>query len=160
MAFDGITIAAMVQELHRNLDGGRFNKIAQPESDALMITGKGANGQCRLLISASASLPLIYFTGKNKPSPLTAPNFCMLLRKHIGSARISSIRQPGMERVVEFELEHRNEMGDPCKKFLIVELMGKHSNIIFCDENRMILDSIKHVSSHMSSVREVLPGRD
>ena len=65
-----------------------------------------------------------------------------------------------MERVVEFELEHRNEMGDPCKKFLIVELMGKHSNIIFCDENRMILDSIKHVSSHMSSVREVLPGRD
>ena len=160
MAFDGVTIAAMVQELHRNLDGGRFNKIAQPESDALMITGKGANGQCRLLISASASLPLIYFTGKNKPSPLTAPNFCMLLRKHIGSARISSIRQPGMERVVEFELEHRNEMGDPCKKFLIVELMGKHSNIIFCDENRMILDSIKHVSSHMSSVREVLPGRD
>ena len=160
MAFDGITIAAMVQELHRNLDGGRFNKIAQPESDALMITGKGANGQCRLLISASASLPLIYFTDKNKPSPLTAPNFCMLLRKHIGSARISSIRQPGMERGVEFELEHRNEMGDPCKKFLIVELMGKHSNIIFCDENRMILDSIKHVSSHMSSVREVLPGRD
>ena len=160
MAFDGITIAAMVQELHRNLDGGRFNKIAQPESDALMITGKGANGQRRLLISASASLPLIYFTDKNKPSPLTAPNFCMLLRKHIGSARISSIRQPGMERVVEFELEHRNEMGDPCKKFLIVELMGKHSNIIFCDENRMILDSIKHVSSHMSSVREVLPGRD
>ena len=159
MAFDGITIAAMVQELHKNLDGGRFNKIAQPEADALMITGKGANGQRRLLVSASASLPLIYFTEKNKPSPLTAPNFCMLLRKHIGSARISRISQPGLERVVEFELEHLNEMGDPCKKILIVELMGKHSNIIFCDENRMILDSIKHVSSHMSSVREVLPGR-
>ena len=73
MAFDGITIAAMVQELHQNLDGGRFNKIAQPEADALMITGKGANGQCRLLLSANASLPLIYFTDKNKPSPLTAP---------------------------------------------------------------------------------------
>ncbi len=159
MAFDGITIAAMVQELHKNLDGGRFNKIAQPETDALMVTGKGANGQCRLLLSASASLPLIYFTSKNKPSPLTAPNFCMLLRKHIGSARISNISQPGLERAVEFELEHLNEMGDPCKKILIVELMGKHSNIIFCDENRMILDSIKHVSSHMSSVREVLPGR-
>ena len=66
MAFDGITIAAMVQELHQNLDGGRFNKIAQPEADALMITGKGANGQCRLLLSANASLPLIYFTDKNK----------------------------------------------------------------------------------------------
>ena len=160
MAFDGITIAAMVRELHRNLDGGRFNKIAQPEPDALVITAKGANGQQRLLLSASASLPLIYFIEKNKPSPLTAPNFCMLLRKHIGSARISGIRQPGLERVIEFELEHLNEMGDPCKKILILELMGKHSNIIFCDENRMILDSIKHVSSHMSSVREVLPGRE
>lgn len=160
MAFDGITIAAMVQELHKNLDNGRFNKIAQPESDALMVTGKGANGQCRLFISASPSLPLIYFTGKNKPSPLTAPNFCMLLRKHLSSARIGSISQPGLERVVEFELEHLNELGDPCKKYLIVELMGKYSNIIFCDENRMILDSIKHVSSHMSSIREVLPGRD
>ena len=159
MAFDGITIAAMVQELNKNLSGGRFNKIAQPEADELLITGKGPNGQCRLLLSASASLPLIYFTEKNKPSPLTAPNFCMLLRKHIGSARIGSITQPGLERVVRFELEHLNELGDPCKKQLIMELMGKHSNLIFCDENNMILDSIKHVSSHMSSVREVLPGR-
>lgn len=159
MAFDGITIAAMVQELNKNLKGGRINKIAQPESDELLITAKGPLGQCRLLMSASASLPLIYFTDKNKPSPLTAPNFCMLLRKHIGSARISEIRQPGLERVIEFELEHLNELGDPCKKLLIIELMGKHSNIIFCDEKRMILDSIKHVSSHMSSVREVLPGR-
>ena len=105
-------------------------------------------------------ISLIYFTGKNKPSPLTAPNFCMFLRKHLSSARIGSISQPGLERVVEFELEHLNELGDPCKKYLIVELMGKYSNIIFCDENRMILDSIKHVSSHMSSIREVLPGRD
>lgn len=160
MAFDGITIAAMVRELHLNLDGGRFNKIAQPEADELLITGKGANGQCRLLLSASASLPLIYFTSKNKPSPMTAPNFCMLLRKHIGSARVSDIKQPGLERVVEFELEHLNELGDPCKKVLIMELMGKHSNIIFCDDKNMILDSIKHVSSHMSSVREVLPGRE
>lgn len=91
---------------------------------------------------------------------MTAPNFCMLLRKHIGSARVSDIRQPGMERVVMFELEHLNELGDPCKKVLIMELMGKHSNIIFCDDKGMILDSIKHVSSHMSSVREVLPGRE
>lgn len=160
MAFDGITIHAMVQELNRNLAGGRFNKIAQPETDELLITCKGPGGQYRLLMSASASLPLIYFTEKNKPSPLTAPNFCMLLRKHIGSARISRIYQPGLERVIVFELEHLNEMGDPCKKQLIIELMGKHSNIIFCDDKNMILDSIKHVSSHMSSVREVLPGRE
>ena len=160
MSFDGITIAAMVQELNKNLQGGRFNKIAQPEGDELLITCKGPGGQHRLLLSASASLPLIYFTEKNKVSPLTAPNFCMLLRKHLGSARITDIRQPGMERVVEFELEHLNELGDPCKKVLIMELMGKHSNIIFCDDKGMILDSIKHVSSHMSSVREVLPGRE
>ena len=159
MAFDGITIAAMVSELNKNLSGGRINKIAQPESDELLITGKGANGQKRLLLSASASLPLIYFTGKNRISPLTAPNFCMLLRKHIGSARITAIRQPGLERVVEFELEHLNELGDVCHKVLIMELMGKHSNIIFCDDNNMILDSIKHVSCNVSSVREVLPGR-
>lgn len=159
MAFDGITIAAMVQEINQSLKGGRFNKIAQPEPDELLITAKGNNGQKRLLLSASASLPLIYFTEKNRISPLNAPNFCMLLRKHIGSARIAQIRQPDMERVVEFELEHLNEMGDPCKKLLILELMGKHSNLIFCDETLKILDSIKHVSSHMSSVREVLPGR-
>lgn len=159
MAFDGITIAAMVSELQTKLLGGRINKIAQPEADELMITAKGPTGNCRLLVSASASLPLIYFTDKNKPSPMTAPNFCMLLRKHIGSARIVSITQPGLERIIRFELEHLNELGDPCRKYLIVELMGKHSNIIFCDEQDMILDSIKHVSSHMSSVREVLPGR-
>lgn len=160
MAFDGITIAAMVRELNNNLAGGRINKIAQPEGDELMITTRGTEGQKRLLLSASASLPLIYFTEKNKVSPLTAPNFCMLLRKHIGSARIAGIRQPGLERVVEFDLEHLNELGDPCKKVLILELMGKHSNLIFCDDKNMILDSIKHVSSHMSSVREVLPGRE
>ena len=159
MAFDGITIAAMVQELHKNLDNGRFNKIAQPESDALMITGKGANGQCRLFISASPSLPLIYFTGKNKPSPLTAPNFCMLLRKHIGNARITDVTQPGLERIVRLELEHLDELGDLRQKSLVIEIMGKHSNIIFCDGTK-IIDSIKHVSAAVSSVREVLPGRD
>lgn len=159
MAFDGITFAAMVCELKKNLMGGRINKIAQPENDELLITGKGPEGSKRLLLSASASLPLIYFTSKNKVSPLTAPNFCMLLRKHIGSARIIDIRQPGMERVVEFELEHLNELGDVCRKVLVMELMGKHSNIIFCDDKKMILDSIKHVSCNVSSVREVLPGR-
>ena len=159
MAFDGITIAAMVKELNDYLAGGRINKIAQPETDELLLTCRGPKGNCRLLLSASASLPLIYFTQKNKPSPLTAPNFCMLLRKHLSSARFLSITQPSLERVIRFELEHLNELGDLCRKYLIIEIMGKHSNIIFCDEDYKILDSIKHVSSHMSSVREVLPGR-
>lgn len=159
MAFDGITIANIVHELNRNLLDGRINKIAQPETDELLLTIKTPGGQRRLSISASASLPLIYLTEGNKPSPMTAPNFCMLLRKHINNGRITKIWQPKLERIIHFEIEHLDELGDLCKKELIVEIMGKHSNIIFCNEAGTIIDSIKHVSSQMSSVREVLPGR-
>lgn len=159
MAFDGITIANIVSELNHTIVGGKINKIAQPEADELMITVKNNRTQYRLFLSASASLPLIYLTGENKQGPLTAPNFCMLLRKHIGSARILSVTQPGLERILIFELEHLNELGDICRKKLIVEIMGKHSNIIFCQEDDTIIDSIKHISANMSSVREVLPGR-
>ena len=160
MAFDGITIASLVHEFKSTLEGGRISKIAQPEKDELLIAIKNNKGNYRLQISASASLPLIYLTGRNKPSPMTAPNFCMLLRKHIGSARIVGISQPGLERIIEFEMEHLDEMGDLCRKKLIVEIMGKHSNIIFCKEDKTIIDSIKHVSAQVSSVREVLPGRE
>lgn len=159
MAFDGFTTAALVHELNDALCGGRINKIAQPEPDALLVTARGKDGQQKIFLSASASLPLAYITQKNRVSPLTAPNFCMLLRKHIGSARITGVTQPGLERVIRFHLEHRNDMGDLCSKVLVVELMGKHSNIIFLDEKEMILDSIKHIPGSVSSVREVLPGR-
>ena len=159
MAFDGITIANIVTELNQTITGGKINKIAQPENDELIITIKNQRKQYRLFLSASASLPLIYLTETNKPSPLTAPNFCMLLRKHIGSGKIIAIEQPGMERIIRFTIEHLNELGDLCTKYLIVEIMGKHSNIIFSNEKDQIIDSIKHVSAHMSSVREVLPGR-
>ena len=159
MAFDGITIANIVTELNQTITGGKINKIAQPENDELIITIKNQRKQYRLFLSASASLPLIYLTETNKPSPMTAPNFCMLLRKHIGSGKIIAIEQPGMERIIRFTIEHLNELGDLCTKYLIVEIMGKHSNIIFCNEEDQIIDSIKHVSAHMSSVREVLPGR-
>jgi predicted ribosome quality control (RQC) complex YloA/Tae2 family protein len=159
LAFDGIVIANIVKELQEHLIGGRINKIAQPEKDALLLTIKGKQGQERLFISANASLPLIYLTAKNKPSPMVAPNFCMLLRKHLNSARILSVTQPDMERIIQFEIEHLNELGDICTKYLIVEIMGKHSNIIFCNQDYTIVDSIKHISSMVSSVREVLPGR-
>lgn len=160
MAFDGIVIANMVKEMQSRLVGGRINKIAQPEHDALLLTIKGMAGQERLFISASASLPLIYLTPNNKTSPMVAPNFCMLLRKHLNSARILSISQPSLERIIQIEIEHLNELGDVCTKYLIVEIMGKHSNIIFCDNDFKIIDSIKHISGLVSSVREVLPGRD
>ncbi|MDY2700149.1 MAG: NFACT RNA binding domain-containing protein [Lachnospiraceae bacterium] len=160
MAFDGITIAAVVKELRDTLIGGRIYKIAQPENDELLLTIKTAEGgQRRLLISAGASLPLIYLTEKNKPSPMTAPGFCMLLRKHLQNGRITDITQPGLERIIHLHIEHLNEMGDLCHKRLIVEIMGKHSNLIFVNEEDSIIDSIKHISGMVSSVREVLPGR-
>lgn len=158
MAFDGIMTAALVKELSDTLTAGRIMKIAQPEKDELQLQIKNYDTY-KLLISADASLPLLYLTEENKQSPLTAPNFCMLLRKHFNSARILSITQPGLERIVDFKVEHLNELGDVCQKHIIVELMGKHSNIILTDETDTILDAIKRVSGMVSSVREVLPGR-
>ena len=159
MAFDGIVVANLVHELQEQLINGRIAKIAQPETDELLLTIKTPSGQKRLYLSASASLPLVYLTESNKPSPMTAPNFCMLLRKHIANGRIIDIYQPKLERIIHFTIEHLDEMGDLCRKDLIVEIMGKHSNIIFCTEEGSVIDSIKHVSAQMSSVREVLPGR-
>lgn len=161
MALDGVVIANLVKELQDTLLGGRISKIAQPEKDELLLTIKGqSREQYKLLLSAGAGLPLIYLTEQSKPSPMAAPNFCMLLRKHLNGAKILEISQPGLERIVNFKLEHLDELGDLQVKYLIVELMGKHSNIIFCDENLVILDSIKRINQFVSSVREVLPGRD
>lgn len=159
MAFDGVAIAGIVHELKNEILGGRVYKIAQPEADELLLTIKHTTGQKRLLLSVEASLPLIYLTEQNKPSPMTAPNFCMLLRKHLQNGRIIDITQPGLERIVHIWIEHLDEMGDLCKKDLIIEIMGKHSNIIFCQEDGTIIDSIKRVSAAVSSVREVLPGK-
>ena len=145
MAFDGVTIANIVYELNQELAGSRLYKIAQPEEDELLLTFKTKDGQKKLFLSADASLPLIYLTAESKPSPMTAPNFCMLLRKHLQNARVIAIRQPGLERIVQMELEHLDEMVDLCRKELIIEIMGKHSNIIFCNSDHMIIDSIKHI---------------
>ncbi|MBO5353379.1 MAG: NFACT family protein [Lachnospiraceae bacterium] len=158
MAFDGIVIANLAKELNDLLAGGRIQKVAQPEKDELILTIKQYDVY-KLFLSADASLPLVYLTDSTKPSPLTAPNFCMLLRKHFNSARIISITQPGLERSLDIKIEHLDEIGDLKVKHLIIEIMGKHSNIILCDENYVIVDSIKHISGFVSSVREVLPGR-
>ena len=159
MALDGIAIACMAKEIRERLTGGKITRIAQPETDALMLTIKNQKDTWKLFVSAGASLPLVYFTETNKPNPMTAPNFCMLLRKHIGGGRITGVSQPGLERILIFEIEHLNELGDVCKKKLIAEFMGKHSNLIFCQEDGTIIDSIKHIPASVSSVREVLPGR-
>lgn len=159
MALDGIVIAGVVHQLNQTILNTKIAKIAQPESDELLLTCKGPGANYRLALSASASLPFVYLTDQNKPSPMVAPTFCMVLRKHIANGKIVSITQPHMERIIRMDIEHLDEMGDFSKKSLIIELMGKHSNIIFCKEDGTIIDSIKHISSLTSSLREVLPGR-
>lgn len=159
MAFDGIVTANLVFELNSKLTGGRISKISMPESDEIILNIKNNSQNYKLLISASPSLPLMYLTDEIKKNPSTAPAFCMLLRKHIGNARIISIKQQGLERIVEIIFEHFDELGDICHKKLYIELMGKHSNIIFTDLSDKILDSIKRIPSHLSSLREVLPSR-
>lgn len=168
MALDGIVIAGLAKELKQTLSGGRITKIAQTEADKLLLTIKTSQvtakqttvrSQHRLVLSVNPSLPLVYLTKENEAAPLQAPTFCMVLRKHLNNCKIMDITQIGLERVICFHLEHLNEMGDYCTKKLYVELMGKHSNIIFCDAQDKIIDSIKHISLLVSSVREVLPGR-
>lgn len=160
MAFDGITVAAIVAELNRECLGGRVSKVAQPEKDELLLTIKSETGNHRLILSANPSLPLVYLTDENKLSPAVAPAFTMLLRKHIQNGRIISISQPGLERIIVFEIEHMDEMGDMGRKYLYVELMGKYSNIILVDSDNQVVDSIRRIGANVSSVREVLPGRE
>ncbi len=163
MAFDGITVAALARELDERITGGRIYKIAQTDRLELLLTIKPTpekgGGQVRLYLSADPSLPLAYFTSVSRQAPLNAPAFCMLLRKHLQNGRILSVEQPGLERILRIRVSHMDEMGDPRIHTLVIELMGKHSNIIFLDEEDQIVDSIKRVSSLVSSVREVLPGR-
>ncbi len=166
MAFDGFTTRALQKELSERLTGARIYRIVQPEPDELLLTlrpeaSKGG-GQVRLLLCADASLPLVYLTKENKAAPNTAPTFCMLLRKYLQNGKITAVTQPGLERILRFEIEHLNEMGDLCRHILVIELMGKHSNIILLDakaKEETVLDSIKRISQMVSSVREVLPGR-
>ena len=163
MAFDGITVAGLCRELQETLTGGRIYKIAQTDRNELVLTIRPAadrgGGQLRLYLCSDPSLPLVYLTRTSRQAPLQAPAFCMLLRKHLQNGCILSVGQPGLERVLRITVEHRNEMGDLCTHVLVVEIMGKHSNIIFLDDSDMIVDSIRHISSMVSSVREVLPGR-
>ena len=159
MAFDGITTAALAHEFSTRLTGGYINKVIQPEQDEILLQIKNSGSQCFLLLSANAGLPLAYITDQKKNAPVTAYNFCMVLRKYLTGGRILAVTQPGLERCIRFRISHRNEMGDLAEKILIIEIMGKHSNIILCSEDLTIVDSIKHIPPSVSSVREVMPGR-
>jgi predicted ribosome quality control (RQC) complex YloA/Tae2 family protein len=155
---DGIVLHNINYELQQ-LVGGRIDKITQPEKDELLIHIRANGKKEKLLLSAQASMPRIQLTALSKENPKTAPAFCMLLRKHIGNGRIVNIRQIGLERILVIQLEQLNELGDLCQYDLIIEIMGKHSNIFLCESNGNILDCIKRIGSNVSSVRQVFPGR-
>lgn len=159
MALDAFVVRATAYELNKELQNGRVNKITLPDSNEIILHINNNKTNYKLLISADASLPLIYLSDENKKSPDTAPAFCMLLRKHLNNAKILNISTYDLERIIIINFEHYNELSDLVRKKLIIELMGKHSNIIFVDDEDIILDSIKRIPSHISSQREVLPMR-
>lgn len=158
MAFDAVSVHCLIDELSAALVNGRIDKIHQPEKDELTIHIRTYTENYRLTLSAGSANPRVHFTAHAKKNPLTAPMFCMLLRKHLSSGRITAVEQIGFERIIRFSIESYNELGDLTTKYLIAEIMGRHSNIILTDSDMKILDSIKHIDSTVSSVRQVLPG--
>ena len=159
MSFDGILVHALTAELNSALLDTRLVKIQEPSNDELLLTFKSRSGEARLLLSASASLPFFCLTESRKESPMEAPAFLMLLRKHLSNARFVRAEQPGLERVLFLYFEHLDEMGDLKTVRLVSEVMGKYSNLILVSEDGTILDAIRRVSPLMSSVRSVLPGK-
>ncbi len=160
MAMDGISVAALVKEVKEGIIDGKIDKIYQPEGDEIILGIRRYGSARRLLLTANPSNPKFHFTDENKANPLTPPLFCMVMRKHIMGGKITGIEQPGLERIVNIYIESMNEMGDYSVKKLILEIMGRHSNLILTDENNNILECIKHITHDKSSVREVLPGRE
>lgn len=158
MALDGIVISALVNELSQKLIGGRIDKIHQPERDELLISVRGYGSVYKLLLCANPSFPRVHLCGNSKENPDKPPMFCMLLRKHISGGKILSVAQDGFERIIKIAVESYDEMGYLSQKTLIVEIMGKHSNIILTDAEGKILGSIIPVDMSVSSVRLVLPG--
>ena len=160
MPMDGLSVSFVVQELREALEGGRVDKVTQPERDELNLLVRNHGRNHLLLISASAGCARMHLTDEKKVSPLEPPMLCMLLRKHVVGGRLAQIRQVEGDRIVEVVFEHVDELGERAQKTLICEFMGRHSNLIFIGADGRILDSARRVTEQMSSVREVLPGLD
>jgi len=159
MPFDGIVTKNIVIELSDTLIGGRIDKIYQPEKDEILINIRAKGQNCKIILSANASYPRIHLTNISKENPLNPPVFCMLLRKHISGGKIIKVEFYDFERIISLHIEAMNEMGDITQKKLLIEIMGKHSNIILLNDNDIIIDSIKHIDIDKSRIREVMPAR-
>ena len=159
MAFDAGMVAASAAELRHTLTGGRIDKIYQPEKDEIVLVIRcGGGDYARLSVSAGSGNPHIGITAQQKENPMTAPQFCMLLRKHLSGAHILEVTQPGFERVIVLRMEARDEMGFSVERRLICEIMGKYSNIIFTDGDLRIIGAVRVVDFSTSQKRQVLPG--
>ena len=159
MPFDGIVTKSITDELNTLLSGGRIDRAFQTEKDEIILHVRSHGENYRLLLSANSSFARVHITNQNKPNPSSPPVFCMLLRKHIVGGKIDNFKTYDYDRILEVSIIAFNDFGEPCTKYLILEIMGKHSNIILLNENRVIIDSVKRIDNYISSVREVMPGR-
>lgn len=158
MAFDGLAVSCMVHELNNILTNGRVDKVLQPEYDEIILAIRSGGKNHKLVLSASSSNPRIHLTTVQKENPEKAPMFCMLLRKHLLGGKVVAVTQPDFERVAEIHIESRDELGDVSVKRLIIEVMGRVSNIILVDAGGKVLGSIKHIDFSVSQVRQLIPG--
>ena len=157
MPFDAVFLSAVTAELRQSLTGGRIDKVQMPGRDVvLQFHGPGGSG--RLLLSASPNAPRVHLTQAPMENPAQPPMFCMLLRKHLSGGRIAELTQPPMERLVDLTLDCTDEMGEPARKHLILELMGRSANLILVDGQGRIIDCLRRVDFEMSEKRQVLPG--
>ncbi|MPM36738.1 putative protein YloA [bioreactor metagenome] len=158
MAMDAICLSAVVRELAPVLAGGKIDKIYEPSRDEVVLQVRGTGGNVRLLLSASPVSPRIQLTALSRENPESPPMFCMLLRKHLIGGRVRELTQPPMERMTELFLETTDEMGDKTVRSLVLEAMGRHSNLILLDAERRIVDCLRRVDGDITGGRRLLPG--
>lgn len=161
MSFDGLFTKAMSEELGDTLKGGRISKIHQPYKNEIILVVRSQGKNHKLLLSAHPSYARAQLTSQSYENPAAPPMFCMLLRKHLEGYIIEDVYQKEVDRIIIFEIKGRSEIGDISYKQLIIEIMGRHSNIVVVDKSRnMILDSIKHIPPSINSYRTILPGNE
>ena len=160
MAFDAIVVNSLARELNEMLEGTKIDKVYQPEKDEVCLKIRAGKDNYKLVLSASPSHPRVYIADNyEKQNPKKAPVFCMTLRKHIQSGVIAGVVQVGFERIIRIAIDSYDELREKTRKYLYVEIMGKHSNIILVhDTENRILDSIKRVPPSVSRLRQILPG--
>ena len=159
MWLDGIFLNSIKYDLHKKLMDGRVDKIHQPDKNEIVIAIRSGGENHKLLMTAASSSPRLHLTNVTRKNPQEPPMFCMLLRKHLSGAHVTDIKQINFDRILEITFECKDELDTTVNKSLIIEIMGKHSNIIFINtDTRVVIDSIKRVAENVSSVRQIYPG--